>query len=355
MNNSFIKSLMDEKKLKQKDLAVILGISSAAVSQWNEDGTNISIDCLFSLSKLFHVTVDEILAGKKINESLEDKWKRDYDINEELARAALIDGEKEKVLKYFSALQKANVKFFELFEKRVVGNISDDEQKEWEYLGQFFDVNMYRSDLLNNIQVSRIDSVSEMILNTLIEKLGRDKNKAIVWELQKIYHTKNFGVGITEDIEIVPIDDYFDDYGDEPLKDIKEDEDIFFVVYDILSPIEKDKFVTSEFHNRKKAEYIYKLLKHGGNILYMPSDLNLINYDYKDLDELEGEKIPVHELDDAQAFIFERYDNYSVATYEQYRTLINYPRMRQIKMEAKYKERNPIEYWEYFKNNGVVI
>lgn len=53
--NSFIKSLMEERNLKQKDLAAILGISPSAVSQWNEEGTNISVECLFALSKLFHV------------------------------------------------------------------------------------------------------------------------------------------------------------------------------------------------------------------------------------------------------------------------------------------------------------
>ena len=63
--NSFIKSLMEERKIKQKDLAIILGISSAAISQWNDEGTNISANCLFMLSKLFHVTVDELLAGKR--------------------------------------------------------------------------------------------------------------------------------------------------------------------------------------------------------------------------------------------------------------------------------------------------
>ena len=138
--NSFIKSLMEEKGLKQKELAVILGISPAAVSQWNEEGTNITVDNLFSLSKLFHVTVDELLDGKRTGESLEDKWKREYDINEESARRALIDGEKEKVLKYFDALQKANAKFFVLFEKKIIGKISEDELKEWEYLKQFYDV-----------------------------------------------------------------------------------------------------------------------------------------------------------------------------------------------------------------------
>ena len=68
--NSFIKSLMEEKGLKQKDLAVILGVSPSALSQWNEEGTNITTENLFALSKLFHVTVDELLEGKRDRKSV---------------------------------------------------------------------------------------------------------------------------------------------------------------------------------------------------------------------------------------------------------------------------------------------
>ena len=352
--NSFIKSLMEERNLKQKELAEILGISPAAVSQWNEEGTNITTDNLFSLSKLFHVTVDELLEGKRMGESLEDKWQREYEINEDAARRALVDGEKEKVLKYFVALQKANVKFFELLEKKVVGSISDNELKELEYLKQFYEVDMRRSNLLNNIQVSRIDNLSEMILNTLIDIIGANNSKAIIWELQKIYHITLYNVGISADRRVIPVGDYFDYFGDDPLEYLEEDEDVFFAVYNTLSPIEKDKFLTSEFQNKKGVEYLFKLIKHGGNILYTPSDLNITNYDYKDLDELEGVK-PVPVLDKAQSVIYEIYNNYSIATYEQYQALINFPRMRRIEMEAKYKEKNSVKYWEYIKNNEVLI
>lgn len=353
--NSFIKSLMEERSLKQKELAAILGISSAAISSWDDDGTNIRVEHLFSLSKLFHVTVDELLEGKRSGESLEDKWKREYDINEELARYAIIDGEKEKVLKYFAALQKADVRFFELFEKKVIGGITDNELKEWEYLKQFYEVNMYRSHFLNDIRVSKFDNVSEIILSTLVDKLGANNSKAIIWELHKIYHINNYGISVATNREVVYTDDYYDDFGDDLLEYVKEDEDIFFAVYSVLSPIEKDGFLTSEFKNKNGVEYLYKLIKYGGNILYTPIDLNLINYDCKDLGELEGEVKKMPELDNAQAVIYEIYDNYSLATYEQYQALINAPRMRQIEMAAKYKVKDPIKYWEYIKNNQVLI
>ncbi|MDE6441797.1 MAG: hypothetical protein K2L12_03475, partial [Clostridia bacterium] len=102
------------------------------------------------------------------------------------------------------------------------------------------------------------------------------------------------------------------------------------------------------------VEYMYELITSCGKLLYAPKDLNLTNYDYKDLEKFKN-KEHLAEFDKAQAVIYEIYDNYSLATYEQYQALINHPRMRQIEMEAKYREKNPIKYWEYLKKNEVVI
>lgn len=354
--NSFIKYLMDEKNLKQRELAQILGISSAAVSQWNEDGTNIKANWLFTISKLFHVTVDELLAGKRSGESLEDKWAREYNIHEEAARSALIDGEKEKVLNYFEAVFKANIRFFSLFGKIIEGNISAYELKEWEYLKQYYKIEVHKSQELKDFQFFRKNGdIERQILNILKEKLGIKNTDSIIWELQKIYTITHYGVKVTSEKEIVPVDDYYDDYGDDPLEYLKDDEDVFFAVYKSLSPIEKDKFLTSEFHKQRNVEYLFELIKRDGKILYLPSELNLVNYDFKDLDELEGEIKAVPELEAAQAVVREVYDQYSLVKYDQYQMLINHPRMEQIKMEAMYRDREPIKYWEYIKSIDILI
>jgi transcriptional regulator with XRE-family HTH domain len=354
--NSFIKSLMEERCLRQKELAAILGISSAAVSQWNEEGTNISIDCLFTLSKLFHVTVDELLNGRRIGESLEDKWRRDYDINEESAKTALIDGEKENVLKYLAALSKANKKFFELFEKKVIGDISENELKEWEYLKQFYNVNIRRCHLLNGVRIERNDDIDEIILNNLMQII-KENNKAIIWELKKIYKIEDYGITIDDSKIVVPNHDDIVTTLVDPymLDEIENDEEVYFAFYNSLSPTEKDKILTSLYKSKKRWWRLQHFIEYGGNILYTPGDLNLANYDYKDLDGFEGEISSVPELDNAQAVVYEIYDNWTHATYEQYQALINHPRMRQIEMEAKYKEKNPIKYWEYIKSNEVLI
>lgn len=354
--NSFIKSLMEERCLKQKELATILGISSAAISQWNEEGSNISIDFLFTLSKLFHVTVDELLNGKRIGESLEDKWRREYDINEESAKTALIDGEKENVLKFLAGLSKANKKFFELFEKKVIGDISENELKEWEYLKHFYDVNIRRCHLLNDIRIGRNDDIDEIVLNNLIQII-KDNNKAIIWELKKIYKIEDYGITIDDSKIVVPNhDDIVTTLGDPYMLDeIENDEEVYFAFYNSLPQIEKDKILTSLYNSKKRWWRLQNFIDRGGNILYTPGDLNLANYDRKDLDDFEGEIRPVPELDNAQSVIYDIYDKYSLATYDQYQALINLPRMRQIEMEAKYKKKNPIKYWEYIKSNQVLI
>lgn len=350
--NSFIKSLMEERNLKQKELAEILVISPAAVSQWNEEGTNITTDNLFSLSKLFHVTVDELFEGKRSGESLEDKWKREYAINEISASIAM--DEKEELLRYLGVIAKANDRFFALFEKNIRNMIAVDEMRELEYLKRFYQIKPNRNHSFHNYNVNEDNECSiATIADIAKEKTGGKNQAAILWELRNICKIVDFGIdeSILTDFE----DDLFY-YKDNEGDDKYIDTDVFFAWYNILTPIEKDKIINAEIKENKyqRLDFLFELIKRGGNILYTPSDLNLTNFDYKDLDELEGVK-PVPELDKAQSVIYEIYDNYSYATCEQYQAIINFPRMRRIEMEAKYKEKNPVKYWEYIKNNEVLV
>ena len=338
--NSFIKSLMEERSLKQKDLAAILGITPSAISSWNEEGTNVSTDNLFSLSKLFHITIDELLEGKRSGESLEDKWKREYDINEEIARRAQIDVDKATFLQCLETVAKANDRFFILFEKKIKGEIEENESKELDYLKRFYGINRERHYAYNTIQINGPDSSLSSILDMIKAEVGEGNHAATLWALKNRCKIINFDT-------------------DESILEDFDDDDIFCAWYNILTPIEKDEIISAEFHDNQgkcqRTDYLYELIKRGGNILYSHSDLNRINYDYKDLDDFEGEVKPVPELDQAQAVIYSTYANSSPLKYEQYQALINFPRMRQIEMEAKYKEKDPVKYWEYIKNNVVMI
>ena len=68
MNTTLGKRIADlrhEKGLKQDELAQKLGVSSQAVSKWENDQTCPDISLLPQLAKILGVTVDELLTGKK--------------------------------------------------------------------------------------------------------------------------------------------------------------------------------------------------------------------------------------------------------------------------------------------------
>ena len=60
-----IAALRKEKGLTQEELAEKLGVSSQAVSKWENDLSCPDIMLLPSLAKIFDTTVDELLSGKK--------------------------------------------------------------------------------------------------------------------------------------------------------------------------------------------------------------------------------------------------------------------------------------------------
>ena len=60
-----IAMLRRQKGLKQEDLANTLGVSSQAVSKWENDQTCPDISLLPKLAELLGVTVDELLSGEK--------------------------------------------------------------------------------------------------------------------------------------------------------------------------------------------------------------------------------------------------------------------------------------------------
>ncbi|MDU7537877.1 MAG: helix-turn-helix transcriptional regulator, partial [Peptostreptococcaceae bacterium] len=62
----FLSQLRKEKELTQKQLAEKLYISDKAVSKWERGLSLPDISLLMPLSKIFDVTITELLSGKRI-------------------------------------------------------------------------------------------------------------------------------------------------------------------------------------------------------------------------------------------------------------------------------------------------
>lgn len=60
-----LKKIRQEKEITQKELANIIGYNQTVISQWEHGTRDPSTEALIKLSKIFNVSVDEILGLKK--------------------------------------------------------------------------------------------------------------------------------------------------------------------------------------------------------------------------------------------------------------------------------------------------
>ena len=68
----FLRMLREEKKWSQAEFAEKLYIDRSLVSKWEKGMVTLSSSNLISLSKLYKISVDEILAGERKNKNNED-------------------------------------------------------------------------------------------------------------------------------------------------------------------------------------------------------------------------------------------------------------------------------------------
>ena len=87
-----------KKNLKQDELAEMLGVSAQAVSKWENDLSCPDISLLPELSKIFGVSIDEIVQGKKdepVVSVLSEEQRKDID--KMMLRVQIESGSKDHV------------------------------------------------------------------------------------------------------------------------------------------------------------------------------------------------------------------------------------------------------------------
>ena len=62
--------LRNERNMSQGDLADALEVSRQSISKWETNGSVPDLDKLVKLSELFDISLDELIAGKKKQDSL---------------------------------------------------------------------------------------------------------------------------------------------------------------------------------------------------------------------------------------------------------------------------------------------
>lgn len=331
--NPFIKSLMDEQGISQKELASILGISSSAVSQWKECST-MSVDTLFALSRLFQITVDELVAEKPVVETPEQKWNRMYNLDGWKWDELIEEKDKALLLQYLEKLCNINSRFFKLLYKKMAGQTASAELEELNIISRNFRADLWKSAYFYDRHFGHPrNELEAWVAGVLNESIGINNESAFVWELQRIY----------QNIKMISFEQVNE----------TQDNDLLYMWYKALTQEKKDEFLTNCYQQKADDSMLYELIKRGGRIIYAYSDLPQINFDKADLEKFEGEKRTLKKLDKIKKIFFDMYGGYGCISYEQYQVIINESATKKIEMEHTYKKKDPIKYWEFIKQGGI--
>ena len=324
---------MDERGINQKELAEILGISPAAVSQWKECSM-MSVETLFALSKLFQVTVDELVSEKHAAETPEQKWDRMYNLDGYEWPELVEEEDEEAALLYLGKLNNINSRFYKLLYKKMKGKASASESAELSIIEKYFRRDWGQSAYFYDKRLDRpTEEIEIWIAEILNEAVGIENEGAFVWELQRIYQNQKM-ISFEQVCET-------------------QDDDLIYMWYSALTQENKDAFLTKWYRQKVDNSILYELIKRGGRIIYADSDLPQINFDKVDLEKFEGEKRPLKNLDEIKKIFWDLYGRYWRISYEQYQVIINRSAIEKVEMEHKYKKKAPIKYWEFIKQGRI--
>lgn len=341
--NSFIKELLKKNNLKQNELANILGISSAAVNQWNST-SNIKPELLYNISKLFNISIDDLLKEKFRDETIEEKCDRLYNIYYDDIETIISEKDKDSLLDFALKLRNINEHFFELLYLKTTEKITADEMVELNYIEPFMEVFIYNSPYFDDYTGPCFwrDSNERnlFICSRIKEYIDVNEKDEFIWELKKIYFCKK-RINCWEDV--VKSQEFKTLFTDEII------ENIFLS----MDKITLDTIATS-YSDSGNINMCELLLAIGANIryenIYQYSICDMYSFDTKELEEFEGEKILVEELGEVKSLLQSSMNNVYKLNYQDYKKIINKNREKYIKW-AKYEKSNPLKYWnEYFKN-----
>ena len=148
--NEFIKELLRKNEMKQSELAQILGISASAVNQWKST-ENIKPEILYSLSKLFSISVDNLLLEKFNDETIEEKCDRLYNIDGDYWWHIISENDQELLLDFSCKLRNINERVYELLYLKMLKKIKEQEKIELEYLNKYMECNVFQSQYFKEL------------------------------------------------------------------------------------------------------------------------------------------------------------------------------------------------------------
>lgn len=360
---SLIRKLRKENDMTLIDLAKVLNVSKPAVSQW-ENGKGIKTEYLYSLSKLFNISMSELLDGKLNEEDNKTFWKRNYDITNYDFEDNFNEKNIDNVKEYYVHYNMIKNRFYNLLPKWANDQLKNNELEEFIYLKNYFEFDYNYKNIIDNSNGYNIfenENPQKEFVKKIINKINDLSSDEYNWELIKLYNCKldlkgeivcksgnmkafNYMLNVMTQVE----------------KDVLLEHNLYYdnENNNFLSYDKKNAFTNDEIEQK---EYFKIMLNNNCNCMldyhnnYEPISDECLNY-------FEG-KIKINNLreneniNNIHLYIDSFGRDYHIAlrkwkslSYKEYCKFIDYKKTKYLKNLVNNKDSNPLKYFEELIN-----
>lgn len=370
LNNigEYICNLRLKKGFTQQQLAEFLHVSNPAVSQW-ENGKGIKTEYLYELSKIFDVSVAELIEGKSKDETVEEYINRNlnienYDFDELIDQNSL-----EQLDSFYRHIQLVRNCFYQLLLPWAFDNLSEEEKEKFLYVKKYFTFdNNYGTYLIegNTSLFFNEEKVKQLIQKRMTELKNSSKEER-EWELSKFYYL-NYdikGKEVHESHNLKALELYLSiltmPEKDALLNNNLKIEETITIEHNKMAYLGNSTKTQIRERTIEEIENIpfFKVMLNSGCQCVFEYDSHIHPLEDEDLEYLEGniQNISLRAVEDFNQPLFFNYEPYRIwktLTLKEYRECLDNKKTAYLKAVVNLRENEPLKYYqkmiEYFEN-----
>jgi transcriptional regulator with XRE-family HTH domain len=369
----FIKDLRIKANLTIQDVSDILGVSKPAVSKWENGDGSIKTEMLYRISKLYGVTVEELLNGKMNNESNYDFWKRNYDLNNYLFNTKKEDYDVDAKV-FYEHCNMIKERFYELLVKWPYDRLKNDDFEEFKFIKDYFEFDIgyyaYIKHGPGHLAYST-EKDEKDFLKKLLDENKDLKGDDLRWLLMKVYNfsCEIYAKEVFESGNIKAIE-----YLLSTFSQIQKDH---LLLNNLTYEYEEKQTIGFDNFKQKKSrpltideiesnEYVKIFLNSGANCLLDYSSFNSFNgWDREELNHIDGKVIEIKEFEniqndyrwyhpagDSRNFMLK---NWKLYTYQDYLKVVDIKKTNRLKDIVNLRNDNPLLYYKKLKEKYLGV
>lgn len=340
-----IEKLRNDLGMTVAELANVMGVSNASVTQWEKGKKRCSVENLGKLAEFFNVSIEEIIEGKLHNEGTLDYLKRNFDL-EHFNVDELIKNKKVNCLyEYLSRCVSIKWRYWELLPRWSRNELSEGEAEEFNFIKQYFWLDKkvmnckYETQYFHDSNNGVEDSSLKECVRGYFESLEYLPKEAHEWEISKLIGYK-FNI---KPIEVIKLGDT----------------DCIGLMLNLCNQQYKDELVALNIKGKTSLDLtdnksICNLIWNGGNCVYRFIEFAPVIWDDELLEYIEGEIVEDKERTNAWEYcirpgynfngnpqIYDYVDEWKTMSYAEYQKTIMEKKTRYINDLGSIKYSNP--------------